>query len=103
MSVGSCTYDMEKLLKAIPPAVCQKYIPKGQECDLPLNPGHYGTPDGKVTINLSDLGSMVNSLLDNAVIKDAFEGKFHTKIEFVGKNGEIFLCVEGGTTIVFNK
>merc|ERR1712156_798757 len=43
LPVGSCTYQLEDLLSSAENTIiCDQLLPDGQECGLPLNPGHYG-------------------------------------------------------------
>merc|ERR1712154_87843 len=39
ISIGSCTYDGDELLAGASDFLCPTYVPEGQECSLPLNPG----------------------------------------------------------------
>jgi len=53
ISVGSCNYTGEELLKVLEHPIfkdidCEKYLPKGQKCALPFKPGFYGVKDKSV-------------------------------------------------------
>eukprot|EP00091_Calanus_sinicus_P017817 TRINITY_DN3869_c0_g1_i1.p2 TRINITY_DN3869_c0_g1~~TRINITY_DN3869_c0_g1_i1.p2 ORF type:complete len:169 (-),score=59.35 TRINITY_DN3869_c0_g1_i1:137-643(-) len=49
--IGSCSYDGDELLASAGDFLCPAYVPEGQECMLPLNPGSYGSADS-LTVTL---------------------------------------------------
>jgi len=62
LHLGSCDYDGDELLARFAEAVCPAYVPAGQECALPLNPGSYGG-DPPVVIEIPEIPSVIGDLL----------------------------------------
>ena len=56
MYLGSCIYDIgnDILPRLDSTGKCSEFLPEGQACSLPLNPGQYFKLDG-LTFTLSDI------------------------------------------------
>merc|ERR1712083_199082 len=71
ISIGSCTYDGDELLASASDFLCPTYVPEGQECSLPLNPGSYGSADS-LTVTLPEIpGILVDLLASGTYYADA--------------------------------
>merc|ERR1712244_64130 len=71
ISIGSCTYDGDELLAGASDFLCPTYVPEGQECSLPLNPGSYGSADS-LTVTLPEIpGILVDLLASGTYYADA--------------------------------
>merc|ERR1712243_413813 len=62
ISIGSCDYDGDELLAAASDFLCPTYLPDGQDCMLPLNPGFYGGTDS-LTLTLPEIPGILVDLL----------------------------------------
>merc|ERR1739838_469260 len=61
ISIGSCTYDGDELIASAADFLCPTYVPEGQECMLPLNPGFYGSADS-LTVTLGEIPGILVDL-----------------------------------------
>merc|ERR1711951_13128 len=62
LHLGSCQYTGNQLLSAVSDFLCPNYVPDGQECMLPLNPGVYGSTE-PYTFVLPDIPQIIVDLL----------------------------------------
>merc|ERR1712038_1383383 len=69
IKVGSCTFDAEDVLDLVPKDFCDKFVPPGQQCTLPLGPGFYGDKDanGYAAIVVPDIPSLVIPLIQGDI------------------------------------
>merc|ERR1712168_519147 len=71
LHIGSCHYDGDELLAGASDFLCPTYVPEGQECSLPLNPGSYGSADS-LTVTLPEIpGILVDLLASGTYYADA--------------------------------
>ena len=56
------SYDIDELLASTGDFLCPAYVPEGQECMLPLNPGMYGS-DESLTVVLPEIPDILVNLL----------------------------------------
>merc|ERR1719369_2525912 len=62
--IGSCDYTGDELLAFAGDFLCPDYFPEGQDCKLPLNPGHYGAEgDETATVTLPEIPGILVDLL----------------------------------------
>ena len=64
MHIGSCTYDIGSDLIPILEGTgkCSDFLPEGQECALPLNPGQYAGGES-VTLTLPEIPDILLPIL----------------------------------------
>merc|ERR1712013_507455 len=62
ISIGSCDYDGDELLASASDFLCPTYVPDGQDCMLPLNPGFYGSAES-LTLTLPEIPGILVDLL----------------------------------------
>ena len=84
MLTDECIEPIDELLNhANASGVCNDFMPEGQDCQLPLNPGSYRPEAYEMTFpNIPDL------------IKPLLKGKLDTKIFVVMPDGTESACVQ---------
>jgi len=83
--IGSCEYPLDFLLHLASPVLCPTYFPPGQECQLPLLPGHYGGNQPLVVGPFHSIPRVVADLLA--------AGEYDTEATIRTKEGSLVACV----------
>eukprot|EP00093_Oithona_nana_P009909 09909.XXX_599589_598912_1 [CDS] Oithona nana genome sequencing. len=92
LEIGSCTYPIQRLLDdALELGVCELFLPEGQDCSLPLNPGSYAPGTEALEVTIPDIP---------AVLEPFLKGKINAKLIGIIPDGTEIVCLE--TTLELN-
>ena len=86
MNIGSCTYPIQRLLDdALKLGICELFLPEGQACSLPLNPGSYAPGTEALEVTLPEIPAALEPLL---------KGKINAKLIGIIPDGTEIVCLE---------
>merc|ERR1711944_28636 len=64
LELGSCEYDLDKIVADLAASgACEQFLPEGQECSLPLNPGVYAGGDEPLVLTLPAIPDILIPIL----------------------------------------
>ena len=86
MNIGSCTYPIQRLLgDALELGICELFLPEGQACSLPLNPGSYAPGTEALEVTLPEIPAALEPFL---------KGKINAKLIGIIPDGTEIVCLE---------